>query len=595
MLGLLLASSLAPADAKADRLEPLAKDRDSLTWSVEAILADPSRIDLYDHRFIAFSRENRDRLVPGLKAKAPAAAPAVRLLISQLLLQLGEEDASALLLEGLESRSREDQHGTLVALSLLPYELGRGLTVPLEEERALEALLPFLDHDDPRFRSLAADALFRLSIPAAFDRQKALLTHRDPALRKKAAMERASRYQDPAAWPILRRALADVAPGEAHERHFLLLGLVDLCGSESPALRKEVVAAAAAEVERRWNMSDNGTANEVWNLLRCFETARTPLETKVLEGVLASNIKSWVRGVALKRVSEIEGEAGIARLDAALDDVTLRAAALSALRDRRRESATPELVDRVRLIFEEAGDQGIRALAYDALVTLGGGQDPAIRRYLARLDPVRRFEASARLRGISAEEMLQALAAAALVPGTSNDAAETFVEAWDTDSKWSAVLGLLHENRRLEGFDTEDDAVPPNYVSLLHGFAEIAKPDIVLSKIAMRPQAEEGKHRLSLLMDGRALEFPVADYGDWFDVTGLLAGLNDGLAAGGSDRRFVALYDAGQFAFVTFGDGPRIQGLARDHAFPVAADPDGSMRAGQEYERQVIEQLEGQD
>lgn len=591
LLRLLLTGKLALAGAGA-AAEAAVEGGKSLTWSVETILADPSRIDIHDSRFIEFCRENRDRLAPGLKAKISKQSPAVRVRISELLLHLGDEEGTALLLEGLESRSGDSRHRTLVALSLLPWKQGQGLTVPLDEQRALAALLPFLDDDQPRFRSLAADALFRLSVPAAVERQKALLEHPDAELRKRAAFQRATYQQDPAAWPVLRDLLAEAQPGD---RYRLVNAMADLCGSDDVAVRDEILRAVSTEIERQLDKTDNEASNEVLNLLRCYERARTPREAEILERVLASSLEDWVRGVALVRLSRIEGMAGVGRLMAALEDETLQPEALRALGEQGAEIAAPALIEKVREIFDQTDKQHVRGRALDALVGMGAGQDPAIRRHLDALDPVRRFEAAATLRNTPAEEMLRALTAAALASAEATDAAEDFRAAWQEGSKWEATLRLLYGSGRLDGFDTEDATVPPNYIGLLHGFAEIAKPDVVISEIGMRPEIEDDRHEVFLRLDGRPLEILVADRGDWIDLSRLMAGLNGGLEETGSGLRFVVLYTGDQTAIVTFGDGVKIQDLVRDYAFPLADDPDESMRAGQAYERQVIQQREGQD
>jgi hypothetical protein len=237
-------------------------------------------------------------------------------------------------------------------------------------------------------------------------------------------------------------------------------------------------------------------------------------------------------------------------------------------------------------------------MAYRVLVTLGHAGHEAIARNQAKLTPWAAFAVSARLRGFDGRRLLDLLKRIELIDddrlaAIGEERCRSIMTPGSSEQDLvGSVLELLYEAKAVHIFDSENDRVPPDYVSLMEALARIAAPRFLIDSVSMQPSVTDQAHRVMLLFDGEPSSFSVRDMGDWFDVSGVVGHLNQLIAAKGGPERFAALHSGDQMSYLVLGHGERMIAAKRDVSFPLAEDPDGSMRVGQAYERQVISQIE---
>jgi hypothetical protein len=528
--------------------------------------------------------------------------PGEQVVIARLLLELGDVSSADILLNVLEAGDIEAQRQALVALSMRNMG-GRQPAPPIDEARALRLLRPWLQTMDTHWRQTAAQVLFSLTLPEV--REVKLATLADSALPlRMAAATTLARDGEAVAWPVLRDVL--LAPGDKlqHERYQALGGLKDLVAVLRDPLRDEIARVAAHQIEVQFDRDDNASANEVWHLLAVIEKSAPTWETGFLERVIASRLMPWLRGIALQRLTRLQGLAAVTRLRTSLDDPGLAPAALSALIDLGGQAATADIVDRIRTLIADTKDMRLATTAADALTALGRGDDPVLVTHVDKLEPWPRFAVTVRAKKVSADAFLALLQDAGVLDGARLTAAgpdmvDGFRTAWQERKEAVALVELLVRTKALHWFDTESHRVPPDYVALLAELAEIARPRFRIDGTSMRsadePERGAPRHEILLLFDGRPVRILVDDLGDWFDVGSLLGQLNTEIAASGKPERFVTLHTGDQSAQVILGHAAKLLALRRDYHFPIADDPDTAMRAGQEFERRVIDEPEGKN
>ena len=591
----LLSGNAAPSEPTISEVETRASAQG---YSVDAIVADPLRFDIFEGSFRRFCADHADELLPRLKHQVSTRPVKEQIVIARMLLGRGDASAGNILLNLLEAGDIEAQRQAIVALSM--RNIGRAQSAPIDETRALRLLRPWLQTAQIHWRKTAAQVLFSLSLPEV--REVKLATLIDPALPLRlAAATTLAREGDAAAWPVLRDVLLAKDDQLQHERYSAIASLKALVAVLTDPLRDEVVREAACQIEAQLDRDDNTTANEVWNLLAVIEAAAPTWETSFLERVIASRLMPWPRGIALRRLAKLQGLAALARLRASLDDPELALDALHALINLGVQAATADVVGRIQTLINDTENAWVATTAADALTALGHGDDPVLVKHVDKLNPWERFAVTVRAKKLSAETFVALLEDAGVFDkarlAAAPDVFDGFRTAWQDRKEAAALFELLMGTKALHSFDTEDDRVPPNYTELLADLAEIARPRFRIDKISMRSAGEREPgathHEILLLFDGRPVRILVKDVEDWFDVGGLLGQLNTEIAASGKPERFVTLHTGDQSAQVVLGHATRLLVLRRNYHFPIADDPDASMRVGQEFERQVIDELEG--
>lgn len=554
--------------------------RRSSPRTAAALAAEPFAFDVYDYRAFDYWRPRLAELEPVWLEAAKSKSPAERRHIGKVLLKLGAASGWPLLARDLTSDDPDTLFDATIFLALAPWSPEKGLEIPLDREAARAALKPLTTHHDPRVRKNAADALFRIGAPSA--ELHAFLQSDDLNVRE-AAMRQLAFAGDPAVWPVMKRALAEIPKHDDHARYFLLHGMAGFAASGDAALREDVANVARAELLGLLDRADNAAANEATGLLHVLEKFAPAWFDAVLEQVLASGMDGWVRGAAMSTFIKNAPDRAPPLLLDALEDEALRGAALTEI------GGAPELAnDAVRARVRALADATPSEEVLETLLALGEHEHPALARNAARLDAWALFELEGYKRGTDAEAMLAALDRAALLPKADADARAAFRAAWSASGRrGAALMNLLHGGGRTWAFDSENDQVPPDYPTLVDELLALTHGDVAVGEETLLYRAGETAYVVETALGGAPFRFAVEENGDWFDVPNLLAGLNAGLNRVGSTLCFETLPAGGQMAMVVLGDREGLGALVREHRFPVG-DPAQAAAEGQAYEAHVL-------
>lgn len=176
--------------------------------------------------------------------------PHLRLVLAQVLTQQGDPDALSKLAAVLATPDEEDPEGEVRAYAMLAVTW-------LEDERAAQLLIPFLDHSDPFLRQTAVGVLQKVPGEPTRAALRGLLDAADLELRGQAAISLAS-LGDPSGAAVLRELVrpetytseglrtAGKFQGERSVHQARLEG-VQALGRLGLAEDRELLAALAAE------------------------------------------------------------------------------------------------------------------------------------------------------------------------------------------------------------------------------------------------------------------------------------------------------------------------------------------------------------
>lgn len=554
--------------------------------NVDALLADPLAVDCYDHRQIEFYRTHRAVLEPAWLAHADRADLRHRAYLGRLLLNIGAASGSPLLLDALRGGDEHLQGDVLFELATLPWREGEGLQVPLDQAAAAAALKPFIDASSPRLREQAVRALSRLSGDEILKMKRQMLSHTDPNVRSLVASDLATYHGDAAAWPIIRSVL-DMHRGDFHARYSPIGALAGFAANPDPALREEVAQFVRQELGRLAPHTDNNAANEAWSLLRTLEKVAPAWEDEALEAFIASHT-TWARGMAFQRLCVRQGAAAAPRVLAALDDPGLVNEMLGLLREQAALYGGPALIEKLQRLLADTQKESQRDQVVDVLIALGETTHPAVLAMIDKVDPWRRWEIASYRDGLTADVMLARLDAAGLLVAADAAARTRFREDWTGGKRSAALFGLLADGGRFGAFDSENSRIPPNYPGLIVELAVLARGAFDVGDVNLYQHGE--RFEVDVEMAGRMVTIALRDLGDWFDLSALIAGLNDALEDAGLPLRYFSLATTDQMAMVVLGNGAAMAALARDLAFPLG-DADEAARRGQDSERAVISLL----
>ncbi len=555
-------------------------------WTVEALLADPFQVGIFDFRGLDFCRANRAALAAGFLERAAEESEERRICLGEILLRMGEPAGGPLVLAGLESADAGVRQRALWTLARLPWRDEEGLQVPLDESAVRAALEPSLSAGD----AVAARALLRLSGDDTLAEKRRLLGHRDPEVRAMAALELAIHHGDAAAWPLVSWVVAAAPQERIYSRYHFINCLGGFARCADPGVRAEAAELARRELMKLLPRSDNEAANEVYNLLRALESLAPDWEAEVLEQAAASRLSRWVRSAASRRLIVREGASAARRNIRGLDDEATTEGALRAIADLGPAVASAELIDRLHRMLRRDEEEHRLSLVADALAALGALDDPRAHAAAGRIEPWRRFAVRSYRDRRSADDLLGRLDEAGLIPAADSDARAAFRAAWDGTRRDLALLELLAAGGRLHQFDSENDQVPPDYIELLADLAALARSAFEVRGARFVGEGDEPVYELHARVAGRPVLITLRNEGDWYDVGGLLAGLNRGLAAGGVSLRYAALSTSDQIATVALLEAGALSALARELAFPFG-DPEAARRLGQAFEADVVRRL----
>jgi hypothetical protein len=259
---------------------------------------------------------------------------------------------------------------------------------------------------------------------------------------------------------------------------------------------------------------------------------------------------------------------------------------LAALGPTALKQGDYELEHFIRLCLSQFGEAGRRAVAA----------------WLPKLSLRTRGVAVWGLDRINLRTTLEAFAAAGLLPLPVNElyeATRTFTEQEEGADSFDpgeprSLLYAFYCAGILVSFDTESDQVPSPHDELVMRFGRHSRGGFAPECAIQVPGEEEeeedegfeddeeseveaggddfdrdGPLRVQFIHAGRLYEFDPENFGDWYDVSAVVAAVNRAVADAGRPERFINIHTGGQAAEFVFADPVRFLPLADQFALPV--------------------------
>ncbi|MBW4621999.1 MAG: hypothetical protein KME17_21870 [Cyanosarcina radialis HA8281-LM2] len=574
-------------------IEQARQKAESHQWTVEKVIDEIDPNDLYNSKFIQWCNAVRSEIVPGLKQALWVKESYSRVNIARLLLELGEPDGVEGLIDCLHSQDTSLQISALVTLSHLPWK-----RLAIDKEAILTAVEPFLNEPDSHAGSIAVDITLKLELPQAEQQIMSLLNHPSPRLRVKVASEFLRRGKDNGALDAAEKSI--VAPKQdLDEIHQLVSALEGCAQGENRELALRAADILIRYILANLNRSDNATANAMWSAMRGLEAVRHPEEAQILRSILSSNLEYWARGIALQRLGELEGEAGIVRLQNALSDRQLRKDAAEGIAKVAKEREDPALIDNLVAALQQDDRSDVLSAIVDALIAVGADVVSILAENAKELEPYDAMKIAWMSKGITPKIAAQELVAAGVIDPPEEKLLSQLEEGWQTNHQPSEIIfSLLDSSNCLSWFDCETSIIPVDHVELIEDLMEISSDVFKVEAISESWQSENEDDPESILggevqfvYNRKVHRFDVEYLGDWYDVNSVLKALNSALEEAERPERFMLLYTGDQTCLVVFAPARIFLEVADRLHIPLEEDPESAMDRGVAYEQYVIQKL----
>jgi hypothetical protein len=285
---------------------------------------------------------------------------------------------------------------------------------------------------------------------------------------------------------------------------------------------------------------------------------------QVLREVLASNLEWWVRGMALKRLAQLEGRAGIARLIDAMSDPDLRKDALEGLASLAAASNDPGVLETLGEEIERGNATDISDLV-KAFLAVGGNAKELAQDAVNGLDPKLAVTVRWLLNDIGPREV------AAKLQSACGEVAASDQMLQDLDTKWrtapdaaGVVWTLLGGWNRIAVPFYKTGQSPVVHDETVRKLAAISGGHFAVDEVVQTTEAS-GDFRLLLVHQGLGYSFPVQNHGRWCNVRAVIDGLNGILDGLGRHERFIELSSGtSDVAIVTFARADIFMPLAHE-------------------------------
>jgi HEAT repeat protein len=518
----------------------------------------------------------RDLAMPALRAMARQRSGVIRLNAARALIEFGDRLGGDVLIECLQSEDSALRKGAIDRISWLEFrDRMRSPNRPFDADALLVALEPSLTDPDRWNRKRALSFVGYLETPKALDRLVAFLGDARPDMRVEAACMLGDAGYDRGALAVIEELLRE--PRSPY-RYFLIRALEHLCKSTDADLRSRAAAVAVGFVrnnldEHRHSALDaNSLANDVWHCMDGIAAACSPEQRDILNGalrqvlheVLASKLVWWIRGMALTRLAQMEGQAGVARLIAALSDPDLRKDALEGLASLAAGSNDAAVLAALGNEIQQGSATHISALV-KAFLAVGGNAKNFAQDVVDRLEPEMTTTVRWLINDIGPRE-----AAAKLQPACGDiPASEEVLQ--DLEAKWQAkpntdhvIWGLLQGWKRIAFPFYKTVQSPVDHDETVRELAAISGGHFSVDEVVQMTEGS-GDFRLLLVHKGLGYSFPVQNHGRWCNVRAVIDGLNDILDGLGRAERFIEISSGtSDVAVVTFARADIFMPLAHE-------------------------------
>jgi HEAT repeat protein len=564
---------MSGSDETAEEARRLASER---AFTARRFLAALDRGEYTSVDLATVPAAERDLALPALRAMARQRGGVIRLNAARALVEFGDRFGGDVLVECLQSEDSALRKGAIDRVSWLEFrDRMRSPNPPFDADALLVALEPSLADPDRWNRKRALSFVGYLETPKAFDRLVAFLGDARPDMRAEAACMLGDAGYDRGALAAIEDLLRE--PGSPY-RYSLIRALEHLCKSTDADLRSRAAAIAIGfirnnlEEHRHSALDANSLANDVWHCMDGIAAACSPEQRDILNGtlrqvlheVLASKLEWWVRGMALRRLAQMEGQAGISRLIDALSDPDLRKHALEGLALLAAGSDDPAVLATLGNEIQRKGVTHICILV-KTFLAVGGNAKSFAQDIVDSLEPEIAMTVRWLLDDIGPRE-----AAAKLRPAYGDVAASDEV-LQDLDAKWrtapnatQAVWSLLGVWNRIACVFYKTVQTPVDHNETVRKLAAIAGEQFTIDEVVQTTQSS-GDFRLLLVHQGVGYSFPVQNHGRWCNVRAVLDGLNGILDGLGLPERFIELSSGtSDVAVVTFARADIFMPLAHE-------------------------------
>lgn len=573
-------------------------------WTPEAVINDIESADFIDSGFVQWCRTVKDDLYPALMQIMQERRGTARLRASLLLLHLGEPEGTDGVIACLQEDDPEFRIRVLSALSVMPLEPIKSdveswyrQVVPLKKEALFAQLEPLLTMPvdaasmslEARTQHIAVDVCLRLHLPEVEHRILPFLENGPARTRSRILHYLAWKGEDRGALKAAKELLREDA-----EIHSAVGSLEVYCKGEDVKLSKQAADMLVDFVKANLDRPGNYVTNHLWHALDGIVAAKHPKREKLLKDVLMGPVADWRRGVALRHLATLEGEAGIARLREALADPLLRQFAAQGIAENARGRSDAGLVDAlVRAVHAEKRGEVLYYLI-DALITI----DTDVKVLLER-DVIERLKPSDVMRiywlanQITLDTAVEHLVAAEVIAMPDETELEKLEDEWEQKrDAYGIIISLLSEH--LIWFDTESSRVIPDYLNLISQFLDVSRDVFNAEAFSHIVDKETSESTIRFHYNGRDYEFMAEYYGDWYDVRSVIEGLNRSLMDSGQPKRFVSLYTGDQTAAIVFVPEKVFRQVAETLHIPLQDNVEAAMQQGITFEKRVIEEVKRQ-
>ncbi len=490
------------------------------------------------------------------------------------MVDFGDRVRWEVFIEYLQSDDSALRGKTLDHLTLLGIrDWVRSPNFPIDADALLIALERSLADSSQWARERAVTLIGYLATPRAFDCLVGLLAR--PDVRVHAACLLGDAGYDRGALAVIDELLR--VPSHP-KRYFLIRALEHLCKSADADTRTRAAVVAVGFI--RSNLTDraysaleaNDLANDIWHCLdgiaaACSGEDREALHQvlrQILSEVLASKLEWWIRGMALKQLAELEGQAGIARLIDFMQDPDLRKDALEGLASLAAGSEDPNVLETLAKEIRRENPTSISALV-KAFLAVGGNAKTLAQGIVDRLEPETAMTVRWLLNDIGPPEVAAKLQPACGGVPASGEMLQALDAKWRTEpDATSVVWSLLGGWNRIACVFYKTVETPVDHDETVRELAAIAGAQFIVDEVVQTTESN-GDFRLLLVHQGAGYSFPVQNQGRWCNVRAVIDGLNDVLSRLDLPERFIELNSGtSDVALVTFARADLLMPLARE-------------------------------
>lgn len=547
------------------------------TWTVAKILEQLASIPEFDHKFWEHCRTIQDELVPALLRAIQEQESIARLNASLLLLRLGQPDGTDGVIACLHDNDESLRQKTLLSLSLLPPEpfaFAEGFPfsppqpVPLKKEPLFAELQQFLSSPNPYHIGLTVQAITSMNPSGVESYIRPLLKHSSRDVRISALHWYSRRSNAPEAILTTRELLfqKDVPPTD----NYAVIGSLEICCRS----KNETVAAEAAKllaefILRYVDYPGNYMANLISNAMDGLKASRYHEERKVVWVLFRSQVKDWRRGVALRRLAEIEGEAQIGLLKESLSDRDLRQFAAQGIAEVTQGSDNSQLVDVLLKALQEENREDVIRNLINALIAVEGEAVASHKGVFELLPPYDAMRIHWLTNKINPDVAARYLSKAEIIDPPTEELLQQLRMKWHEDhDAFFIMVSLLGSSNRLFWFDRETSTIPADYANVFQGFFNIGHGVFTAESFSQVFNEVTQELEILFIYDKRVHTFRTFESG-WYDAESILQTLNEALSQSGKSERYILLPTGDQTCIVIFAPEGKFRKVVQKLRLPV--------------------------